>query len=136
MKLNIPIILYLLFLVLVCMNKPKVIEGAIFSSPSNCPTVGRILNRIDSRYDEVCTGTESTPTPTECAFVSPMIDFIRNEYTAICSTQPPGLDNTIIPQGEQVGDDGEDREQVGGDGEDRGQVGDDGTVPPEDVYPM
>ena len=136
MKLNIPIILYLLFLVLVCMNKPKVIEGAIFSSPSNCPTVGSILNRIDSRYDEVCTGTESTPAPTECVLASSMIDFIRNEYTAICSTQPPGLDNTIIPQGGQVGGDGEDRGQVGDDGEDREQVGDDGTVPPEDVYPM
>ena len=89
MKLNIPIILYLLFLVLVCMNKPKVIEGAIFSSPSNCPTVGRILNRINIRYDELCSGTVSTPSPTECAIASPILNFIRNEYNYVCN-QPGG----------------------------------------------
>ena len=116
MKLNIPIILYLLFLALVCMNKPKVIEGSIFSSPSNCPTVGRILNRVERKYDELCTEIESTPAPTECELVYPIIDFIKNEYTSICKPLSPGQDIDMTTQwggdGEQGG--GENGEQRGG----------------------
>lgn len=98
MKLNIPIILYLLFLVLVCMNKPKVIEGAIFfNSPSNCPVVDRALNRADRKYRELCSGTVSTPSPTECAIASPILNFIRNEYNYVCNQEPNGDDNNVKP---------------------------------------
>lgn len=80
MKLNISIILYLLFLVLVCMNQSMLVEGAIFS-PSNCYPVKKILDNMEDTHNELC---EATPTPTICPPFKSIIDFVENEYTYVC----------------------------------------------------
>lgn len=94
MKLNIIILLYLLFLAFVCMNKPRIVEGSFFSSQDNCSKVDDLLNVMDTNYSSLCTSTSSTPAPTECDTALSMIDFIRNEYNYVCNQEPSDGDNS------------------------------------------
>jgi len=86
MKLNNVIILYLLFLLFVCMNNyntNKIIEGAVFSK-SNCDNVKEIVTYIQDIHDNEC---KATPSPTACIVLKHMDDFINREIDDVCKNE-------------------------------------------------
>ena len=101
MKLNIPIILYLLFLVLVCMNQSMLVEGAIFS-PSNCYPMKKILDNMTKTQDKLC---KATPTPTICPQFKSIIDFVENEYTYVCQGSEVGKGDNKVDNTDDIKDD-------------------------------
>jgi hypothetical protein len=95
MNSNIVIILYLLFLLVICSNKPVLVEGAMFSS-SNCSNVQGILNHISTGH----TNCVNDPTiGINCNILSGLQDLVQNEYNEVCNPTEGGLnDEDIINQ--------------------------------------
>ena len=90
MNSNIVIILYLLFLLVICSNKPVLVEGAMFSS-SNCSNVQGILNQLSTGH----TNCVNDPTiGINCNILSGLHDLVQNEYNEVCSQQPNTQPNT------------------------------------------
>ena len=99
MNSNIVIILYLLFLLVICSNKPVLVEGAMFSS-SNCSNVQGILNQLSTGH----TNCVNDPTiGINCNILSGLHDLVQNEYNEVCNPTGGGLndEDIITPEDQQ-----------------------------------